>query len=78
MARLTITLREERHRALREGAVKRSKTIRQLIEESIEFYGIKTSRSAEALVAKARARASLSEAEALRLAVRETRAARRR
>jgi hypothetical protein len=78
MARLTITLSDERHRALREAAAKRRKTIGQLIEESLDFYGIKTVRSAEQLVAKARARASLSETEALRLAVAETRAARRR
>ena len=56
----------------------RRKTIGKLIEESLEYYGIKTTRSAERLVAKARARASPSEAEALRLAVAETRAARRR
>jgi len=78
MARLTITLSDERHRALREAALSRGKTIGQLIEESLEFYGIKTARGAEELVAKARARASLSEADALRLAVNETRAARRR
>lgn len=78
MARLTITLSDERHRALREAAVKRGKTIGQLIEESLEFYGIKSERSADELVAKARARAGLSEAEALRVAVAETRAARRR
>jgi hypothetical protein len=78
MARLTITLSDERHRALREAAVKRGKTIGQLIEESLEFYGIKSARGAEELVAKARARAALGEAEAVRLAVKETRAARRR
>jgi len=78
MARLTITLSDERHQALREAALKRGKTIGQLIEESLDFYGIKTPRSAKELVAKARARASLGEAEALRTAVDETRAARRR
>ena len=78
MARLTITLSDERHRALREAALKRGKTIGQLIEESLQFYGIKSERSAEALVAEARARAALPEAKALRLAVAETRAARRR
>lgn len=78
MARLTITLSDERHTALREAAAKRRKTIGQLIEESLEFYGIKTTRSAEQLVAKARARASLSDTGAVRLAVAETRAARRR
>ena len=78
MARLTIKLSDERHRALREAALKRGKTIGQLIEESLQFYGIKSERSAEELVEKARARAGLTEAEALRLAVAETRAARRR
>ena len=78
MARLTITVSDERHRALREAAVQRGKTIGQLIEESLQFYGIKSVRSADELVAKARARASLTETRALRLAVAETRAARRR
>jgi len=78
MTRLTISLSDERHRALREAAVKRRKTIGQLIEESLEYYGIKTQRSAEELVAKARSRAALGEADAVRLAVAETRAARRR
>lgn len=78
MARLTITLSDERHLALREAAAKRRKTIGQLIEESLEFYGIKTTRSAQELVAKARARASLSEIDATRIAVAETRSARRR
>ena len=78
MARLTITLSDERHRALREAALKRGKTIGQLIEESLQFYGIKSERSADELVAKARACAGLTEAEALRLAVAETRFARRR
>ena len=41
MARLTITLSDERHRALREAAVQRGKTIGQLIEESLDHYGIK-------------------------------------
>ena len=63
---------------MREAAAQRRKTIGQLIEESLEFYGIQTTRSAEQLVAKARARASLGEADAVRVAVAETRAARRR
>jgi hypothetical protein len=78
MARLTITLSDERHVALRETAAKRRKTIGQLIEESLEFYGIKTTRSAEDLVAKARARASLSETEALRVGTAEARSTRRK
>jgi hypothetical protein len=78
MARLTITLSDERHRALREAAAKRGKTIGQLIEESLEFYGIKSSSDAEQLVAKARAHAKLKDTDAMRIAVGETRAARRR
>jgi hypothetical protein len=77
MARLTITLSDERHRALREAAAKRGKTIGQLIDECLEFYGIKSNRSAEQLLAKARARALLREA-TLRVGKAETRAARRR
>ena len=77
MTRLTITLSPERHRALREAAARRHKTIGSLIEESLDFYGIKTQRDATALVAKARRAARLREADALDLAVRETRAARR-
>ena len=78
MARLTITLSDERHRALRNAAAKRGKTIAQLIDESLEFCGIKSTRSAEELVAKARARASLREAGASRGALAGSRAARRR
>ena len=78
MPRLTIKLSDERYRALREAALKRGKTIGQLIEESLQFYGIKSKRSAEGLVERARSRAGVAEADALRLAVAETRAARRR
>ena len=78
MARLTITLSPERHRALKEAAVRRSKTIRSLVEESLDAYGIKTAGQAAALVARARRQSSMNEAEAARLAVQETRAHRRR
>ena len=78
MARLTITLSQERHRALKEAAARRSKTIRSLVEESLDAYGIKTTSQAASLVARARKRSSMSEAEATRLAVQETRAHRRR
>ena len=78
MARLTITLSPERHRALKEAAARRSKTIRSLVEESLDAYGIKTASQATALVARARQRSAMNEAEATRLAVEETRAHRRR
>jgi hypothetical protein len=78
MARLTITLSPERHRALKETAARRSKTIRSLVEESLDAYGIKTASQATALVTRARQRSAMNEAEATRLAVEETRAHRRR
>ena len=56
MTRLTITPSEGRHLALREAGSKRRKAIGQLIEESLEFDGIKTTRSGTQLVANARAR----------------------
>jgi predicted transcriptional regulator len=76
MARLTITLSDERHTALKEAAARRRRTIGLLIEESLEAYGIKTRQSAGKLVAAARRRAAMTEAEAMRLSLRETRAVR--
>lgn len=76
MSRLTITLSEERYRALKEAAVQRNKTIGQLIEESLDFYGIKSREDAHALVRRARAHAKLREDEALAVAQGETKAVR--
>jgi len=77
VARLTITLSPERHRALKEAAVRRSKTIRNLVEESLDAYGIKTASQAAALVARARRQSAMDGTEAAKLAVQETRAHRR-
>jgi hypothetical protein len=78
MRRLTITLSAEKHQALKETAARRGMTIGSLIEESLDAYGIKTTTQAAALVARARARAGMKEPEAIKLAVEETRAHRRR
>lgn len=56
MSRLTITLSEPRYRALKEAAAQRGKTIGQLIDESLDFYGIKSREQALDLVRRARAR----------------------
>lgn len=40
ISRLTITLSEPLHRALKEAAAVRGKTIEQLIDESLYFYGV--------------------------------------
>jgi hypothetical protein len=74
MARLTITLTDDRHRALKEAAARRGRTIGELVEDSLDFYGIKARDAVTDLVARARARAALSEAQALELALAETRA----
>ncbi len=77
MSRLTITLADERYRALKDAAVQRGKTIGQLIDESLEFYGIKSRQDARALVRSARKRANLEPADAMDLAQQEVRAARK-
>ena len=76
MGRLTINITDERQQALKEAAAVRSKTIGQIIEESLEAYGVKTRANAQSIVARARANAKLTEAEAIELATQETRRAR--
>jgi hypothetical protein len=68
MSRLTITLSEARYRALKEAAAQRDKTIGQLIDESLAFYGIKSREDAQALVRRARQHSGLDESEALAIA----------
>jgi hypothetical protein len=76
MSRITISLPDELHRALKESAARRGTTIGELVAESLEFYGIKSDDEARQLVALARERSGLDEDEALDLAVSETRDAR--
>ena len=76
MARVTITLPDELHRALKAAAATRGTTIGNLVAESLDFYGIKTAESSAALVARSRERAAMSENEAVNLAVEETTAER--
>jgi len=78
MSRLTITLSEARYRALKEASVQRNKTIGQLIDESLDFYGIKSREDARELVRRARARSKLSEEQALEVAQEQVRAVRRK
>jgi predicted DNA-binding ribbon-helix-helix protein len=76
MSRLTITLSEPRYRALKEAAAQRDKTIGQLIDESLDFYGIKSREQALDLVRRARAHSTLNEEQALNLAQEEVRVVR--
>lgn len=77
MARLTITLTDGLHRALKESAARKGTTIGALVAESLEHYGVKTSDDARQLVERARDRSRLSAEEALRVAVEQTRTERR-
>ena len=76
MPRMTITLSEERQRALKETAARRGTTITALVDESLELAGIRTRESARQIVARARANSGLPDAEAMELALRETASAR--
>ena len=78
MSRLTVTLDDDLHRALKETAARQGRSIASIIEESLRLRGIKDQASARALVAQARERAQLDQDAALELAVEETRGARRR
>ena len=68
MSRLTITLSETRYRALKEASAQRDKTIGQLIDDSLDFHGIKSRQDARDLVRRARAHSKLSENQALAVA----------
>lgn len=78
MARVTITLPDALHRALKETAVRRGTTLGEVVRESLLFYGIKTPEEVAELVSRARSQSGLSEEEALALANREVPAARGR
>jgi hypothetical protein len=78
MSRLTITLSEARYRALKEASALRDKTIGQLIDESLDFYGIKSREAARDLVRQAREHSKLSEDRALDVAQEQVRAVRRK
>ncbi len=78
MSRLTITLAEARYRALKEASAQRGKTIGQLIDESLDFYGIKSREDARDLVRRARTHGKLDEDLALAVAQEQVRAVRRK
>lgn len=77
MTRLTITLSEPRYRALKETAALRGKTIGQLVDESLDFYGVKSRQEAMELVRRARLSSEINEEQALALALDEVQKTRR-
>ena len=78
MSRLTITLSEARYRALKEASARRAKTIGQLIDESLEFFGIKSRDDALDLVRRSRGRSKLGDDQALAVAQEHVSAVRRK
>jgi len=73
MTRLTITLDDDLHQALKETAARQGRTIASIVAESLRMRGIRTMASARDLVAKARTRSELDENQALSVALEETR-----
>ena len=73
MSRLTITLDDEIHQALKETAARQGRSIGKIIEESLQLRGIKSMENAHQLVQKARSQAQCNQEDGLRIAVEETR-----
>ena len=73
MPRLTISLTDRTHRALKEAAARRNCSMGSIIEESLELRGIQPYDAAEEIVAAARAKSRLKADDAMVLAVEETR-----
>ena len=69
MNRLSIALSPSRYVALKAAAVQRGKTMGQLIDESLDFYGIKSREAALDLVRRARATCLLDDAQAMSTAL---------
>ena len=76
MPRTTITLSEERYRALRQVAARRGQTITEVVDRALELAGVNTVESVRTMLAEASRRASLTDEEAMEMALRETAAAR--
>ena len=73
MARLTISLADRTHRALKEAAARQNRSMASIIEESLELRGIRPYDTALEIVARAQANSRLSDDDAMALAVEETR-----
>ena len=76
MGRLTISLDDAMHQALKEAAARQGRSIGKIIEEGLVLRGIKPVSTARELVAKARARSKMTEDQSIQLAAEEVRALR--
>ncbi len=73
MPRLTISLTDRTHRALKEAAARQQRSMGSIIEESLVLRGLQTYDTAREIVARARAHSRLKDEEATIVAVKETR-----
>ncbi len=76
MSRLTITLDDGLHQALKEASARQGRPIGKIIEEGLILRGIKSLESARDLVARARSNANCEEDDAMQIALEETSAVR--
>lgn len=76
MPRTTITLSDERYRALKQAAARRGMTITEIVDQALELAGVNTRESVMEMLAEAGRRSGLSEEQATRVAIEETRAVR--
>lgn len=72
MSRLTITLNDNIHQALKETAARQNRSIGSIIEESLELRGIRSYESAKEIVSRVRSKSRLGADQALELATTET------
>ena len=72
MPRLTISLTDRTHRALKEAAARQHRSMASIVEESLVLRGLQTYDTAREIVAKARAHSGLNDEEAMAVAVKET------
>ena len=78
MGRLTISLKDDLHQALKETAARQGRSIGKIIEEGLELRGVKPMSRARDLLMKARGSARRTQEKAIELAVKEVRASRSR
>jgi hypothetical protein len=78
MSRLTISLSDEMHQALKESSARTGRTIGSLIEEGLRLRGIRPMNITKNLVKKARSNSAINEDDALRIALDEVNQSRKR
>ncbi len=76
MPRTTITLSDERYRALKQAAARRGLTITEIVDQALELAGVNTRESVMQMLAEAGRRSGLTEERGHATGREETRAER--